>query len=161
MPSKTEITIRKGVISDMGDVYRLVVELAIYEEAGHEVQTLVSDYEKAFNDGIFEMLVAEYDKRVIGMALYYMAYSTWKGKMIYLEDFVVQNAYRRFGVGQLLFDAFIAESRQMEAKLVKWQVLDWNEPAIAFYQKNLAVIEQNWWNCKLFLSPLPPDKSYK
>jgi GNAT superfamily N-acetyltransferase len=157
MPSKTEITIRKGVISDMEAVYHLVVELAIYEEAGNEVQTTVSDYEKAFAEGIFEVLVAEYNKQVIAMALYYVAYSTWKGKMIYLEDFVVQSDYRRFGVGQLLFDGFIAESRQMDAKLVKWQVLDWNEPAIAFYQKNLAVIEQNWWNCKLFLYPSPPS----
>jgi GNAT superfamily N-acetyltransferase len=156
MPSDVRFTIRKGGLKDMEAVYRLVVELADYEQAVHEVQTNVRDYEKAFNDRIFEVLVAEYDKQIIGMALYYVTYSTWKGKMVYLEDFVVQSDWRRYGVGQQLFDAFLAASRQMEAKLVKWQVLDWNEPALAFYRKNQAVIEQNWWNCKLFFSPSPP-----
>ena len=157
MPLKSKITIRKGSVQDMKAVHDLVVELAIYEQAGQEVTTKVKDYEKDFKDNIFEVLVAEYEEQVIGMALYYMTYSTWKGRMIYLEDFVVRNEYRRFGVGQLLFDAFLAEAQQLEAKLVKWQVLDWNEPAIAFYRKNKATIEQDWWNCKIFLSPFPPS----
>lgn len=151
MPTKPTISIRKGIISDMAAVHKLVIELAVYEKAGDAVSTSVKDYEDALAEGLFEVLVAEEEGEVIGMMLYYMTYSTWKGKMIYLEDFVVQQDYRRFGVGQLLFDAFIAESRKKGAALVKWQVLDWNEPALGFYRKNKAVIEKEWWNCKVFL----------
>jgi GNAT superfamily N-acetyltransferase len=153
---KPEIAIRKGKITDMVAVHNLVIELAVYENAGDAVSTSVKDYEDAFTEGIFEVLVAEQQEEVIGMMLYYMTYSTWKGKMIYLEDFVVREDYRRFGVGQLLFDAFITESRKKEAALVKWQVLDWNEPALAFYRKNKAIIEKEWFNCKVFLTSPPP-----
>ena len=80
-----------------------------------------------------------------------MTYSTWKGKMLYLEDFVVAQSHRRRGIGQLLFDAYKAEAIEKKAKLIKWQVLDWNEPAIAFYEKNGATIEKGWYNVKTFL----------
>ncbi len=151
MSIKPKISIRKGRIADMEAVHKLVIELAVYENAGDAVSTTVKDYENAFAEGIFEVLVAEQEEKVIGIMLYYMTYSTWKGKMIYLEDFVVKEEYRRFGVGQMLFDAFIAESRKKEAALVKWQVLDWNESALGFYRKNKAIIEKEWWNCKIFL----------
>lgn len=136
----------------MTAVHKLVVELAVYEKEADAVSTTVSDYENSFNEGLFDVLIAEMNNEVIGMMLYYMTYSTWKGKMIYLEDFVVQEAYRRYGAGQQLFDAFMAEAKQKEAALVKWQVLDWNEPALSFYRKNKAIIESNWWNCKIFLA---------
>ncbi|MFK7810631.1 MAG: N-acetyltransferase family protein [Saprospiraceae bacterium] len=146
------ITVRKGVLSDMTAVYDLVIELAIYEREEDAVHTTIKDYESAFNEGIFEVLVAEHNNIVIGMMLYYMTYSTWKGKMIYLEDFVVQEKFRRYGIGQILFDEFVKAAKDKEAALIKWQVLDWNEPALAFYRKNKAIIEKNWWNCKVFLT---------
>ena len=151
MCKKEEITTRKAKISDMAIVHELVKELAVYEKAGSEVSTKVSDYEKGLQGGLFEVIVAEWDHVIIGMVFYYMTYSTWKGKMLYLEDFVVKDAYRRFGAGQILFDALLAEARRKEAVLVKWQVLDWNEPAISFYEKNKATIEKDWWTCKVFL----------
>ena len=98
------------------------------------------------------------DGKIVGIIIYYMTYSTWKGKMLYLEDFVVNQQYRKLGIGQHLFDAFLKEAKDKGARLVKWQVLDWNEPALAFYKKNKAIIEKNWWNgCLLYTSPSPRD----
>ena len=85
------------------------------------------------------------------MVFYYLTYSTWKGRMLYLEDFVVLPDYRRFGIGQLLFDALLEVARNKRCKLVKWQVLDWNQPALNFYRKYDAIIEKEWWNGKIFL----------
>jgi len=133
-------------------VHELVRELAIYEKAEEEFTASLQDYYRDFEKGVFHILVAEESEQVIGMALYYLAYSTWKGKMLYLEDFVVQEAQRRRGVGQMLFDALAEEAKQMGCRLLKWQVLDWNSPAIAFYEKQSATIEQGWWNGKIFLS---------
>jgi GNAT superfamily N-acetyltransferase len=145
------INIRQAVKSDIATIFSLVEELALYEKAPEAVITNVEIYEKDFEAGIFEAIVAEKEGEIIGMALYYMAYSTWKGRMLYLEDFVVQDAFRRYGAGQMLFDAFLAVAKQKNASLVKWQVLDWNEPAIKFYEKNNAIIETEWWNGKIFL----------
>lgn len=145
------IQIRKATKADIPAIFALVQELALYEKAPEAVITSVAIYERDFEEGIFEALVAEKDNMVVGMALYYMAYSTWKGRMLYLEDFVVQEPFRRFGAGQMLFDAFLEVAKQKEASLVKWQVLDWNEPAIRFYEKNKAIIETEWWNGKIFL----------
>jgi GNAT superfamily N-acetyltransferase len=145
------INIRQAVKSDIATIFSLVEELALYEKAPEAVITNVEIYEKDFEAGIFEAIVAEKEGEIIGMALYYMAYSTWKGRMLYLEDFVVRDAFRRYGAGQMLFDAFLAVAKQKNASLVKWQVLDWNEPAIKFYEKNNAIIETEWWNGKIFL----------
>ncbi len=145
------IVLRQAEKKDIPAIFSLVEELALYEKAPEAVITTVAIYEKDFEAQIFEAIVAESDGEVVGMALYYMAYSTWKGRMLYLEDFVVQESARRLGVGQLLFDAFLAKAKEKGATLVKWQVLDWNEPAIKFYEKNNAIIESEWWNGKIFL----------
>jgi GNAT superfamily N-acetyltransferase len=147
---KTDIRVRKAKRSDLPAIHELVRELAIYERAEEEFIATLEEYEEDFERRIFEAHVAEAGGAVVGMALYYMAYSTWKGKMLFLEDFVVREAYRRYGIGQLLFEAFLEEARQQGCRLVKWQVLDWNEPAIRFYEKNGALIERDWWNGKLF-----------
>ncbi len=146
------IKIRQATLSDIPVIFSLVEELALYEKAPEAVITSVEIYEKDFNAGIFEAIVAEKEGEIIGMALYYMAYSTWKGRMLYLEDFVVRESARRFGVGQLLFDAYLNVAKEKGATLVKWQVLDWNEPAVKFYEKNDAIIEKEWWNGKIFLT---------
>jgi len=145
-----EITLRKATPDDIPAIHELVRELAIYEKAEHEFTATLDDYYQDFEADIFDAHVAEADGEVVGMALYYMTYSTWKGRMFYLEDFVVKKAYRRFGIGQRLFDAFVQEAKRQKCRMAKWQVLDWNEPAIQFYKKNQAVIEDNWWNGKLF-----------
>ena len=148
------IRIRKAITTDLIAIHGLVRELAIYEKAEPEFVATLQDYQDDFEAGVFSCHVAEVDGTVVGMVLYYMNYSTWKGKMLYLEDFVVLEAYRRLGLGQLLFDAFLEEAKTRKCRLVKWQVLDWNEPALQFYRKNNAVIEKEWWNGKLFLQTL-------
>jgi len=147
-----EVRIRKARTGDLAGIHQLVRELAIYERAEAEFVAGLAEYQRDFEAGVFEALVAEEPRgELIGMALYYLTYSTWKGRMLYLEDFVVREAYRRHGIGQRLFDAFLQEARRKDCRLVKWQVLDWNRPALAFYEKNRAQIEKEWWNGKIFL----------
>ncbi len=143
------IIIRPATEADLPAIHALVYELAVYEKEPEAVETTPAEYLEDFRNGLFEATVAEVDGQVAGMTLYYMAYSTWRGKMLYLDDFVINEAYRRHGIGQLLFDAFVEEGRQRGCRLVKWQVLDWNEPALHFYRKNNAIIETNWWNGKI------------
>ena len=79
-----------------------------------------------------------------------MTYSTWKGRMMYLEDFVVKSSHRRLGIGQQLFDAVVATAKDWDCKMMKLQVLHWNEPAIEFYKKNQAFIDKEWYDCKFY-----------
>ena len=143
------IIIRPATEADLPAIHALVYELAIYEKEPEAMETTPAEYLEDFRNGLFEATVAEVDGQIAGMTLYYMAYSTWRGKMLYLDDFVVNEHYRRHGIGQMLFDAFVEEGRQRGCRLVKWQVLDWNEPALNFYRKNNAIIETNWWNGKI------------
>lgn len=146
------IHIRKAQKSDMRAVHALVYELAVYEKAPEAVSTTVADYETDFENKVFEVLVAENAaQEVVGIMLYYLAYSTWKGKMVYLDDFVVRESARGAGIGALLWAELVQESRKKGAKLLKWQVLDWNEPALNFYKKIGANIETDWLNGKLVL----------
>ena len=146
-----KIIIRLAEKKDLPFIHNLVRELAIYEKAEPEFIATLEEYEQDFEASVFESLVAEVDNEVIGMMLYYLTYSTWKGKMLYLEDFVILKPYRRFGIGQQMFNELQIVARDKGCKLMKWQVLDWNEPAIRFYEKNDAIIEKEWWNGKLFL----------
>ncbi len=147
----SNIHIRRGNAADLAAVHDLVRELAIYEKEEDALTATVEDYKRDFAAGLFECIVAEDKGQIIGMCLYYLTYSTWKGRMLYLEDFVVNNTYRRTGLGQRLFDALQVRALALECRLMKWQVLDWNEPAVRFYEKNHAIIEKEWWNGKLFL----------
>ena len=156
---KNNIVIRMATEADMPAIHALVHELAVYERAPEAHTATVEDYLRDFKAGIFESHVAvstdaslEKQGEIVGMIFYYMAYSTWKGRMLYLEDFVVTENYRQYGVGQMLFETFLEIARQKECRLVKWQVLDWNEPAIKFYRKNGAIIENDWYNGKIFLN---------
>ena len=144
------INIRKANKEDLEGIYDLVVELAVYEKEPDAVTATMADYEQCFEEQVFEALVAEHEGKIVGTAIYYMTYSTWKGKMLYLEDLVITQSYRRKGIGQDLFDAVLEEAKAKAAKLLKWQVLDWNQPAIDFYIKNKATIEEDWLNGKIF-----------
>ncbi len=135
----------------MTAVHALVQELAFYEKAPHEVVTTPQQYVQDFRDKCFDCLVADMGGQIVGLAFYFMAYSTWKGKMLYLEDLVVQEAYRGKGIGRRLFETVLEEGRRCRCRLVKWQVLGWNEPAIAFYRTFGAVLETEWWNGKIVL----------
>ena len=99
-----EVTIRVAVEEDLPIIHDLVRELAIYEKGESEFIATLEEYRHDFAAGIFQCLVSEVQEQIVGMALYYMTYSTWKGKMLYLEDFVILKSHRRQGIGQLLFD---------------------------------------------------------
>ena len=145
-------TLRRGVEADLPQVLGLIRELAEYEKAPEAVtNTLAAMQRDGFGpQPIFGFFVLENEAaEIIGLALYYTAYSTWKGRMLYLEDLVVTEAARRGGLGRRLFDAVVAEARATGAVRMKWQVLDWNEPAIGFYKKLGATIEGEWLNGNL------------
>lgn len=145
------ITCRQATAADLGEVYGLVRELAIYEHALESLTFDLEGYYRCFDEGVFEAIVATTEGKIVGACVYYLTFSTWKGKMLYLEDFVVTQSYRKEGIGQKLWDAYIAKARELDCALVKWQVLDWNQPAIQFYLKNGATIEKEWWNGKIVL----------
>lgn len=149
--NKEDVMIRRAKIEDMGGILELVKELARYENAEEQVKTTIQDYEKNFLSGVFDATVAEANGAIIGMVLYFICWSTWKGRMMYLDDFVVKEDFRQLGVGQMLFDELFIEAKKRGCKLVKWQVLDWNEPALKFYKKNESIIEKEWWNGKKFI----------
>lgn len=145
------IEIRPGTIEDLPQLMALVKELAEYERAPQEVtNTLIEMERDGFGENrIFKFFVAEGEEGIVGAALYYTAYSTWKGKTTYLEDLVVTERLRRSGIGRKLFDAVAREAREKGAKRFAWQVLDWNEPAIAFYKKIGASLDTEWINCRM------------
>ena len=87
-------------------------------------------------------------KEIVGMALFYFMYSTWKGKILYLDDLIVTEPYRRLGVGQQLVDSLMEFAQETEVNQVRWHVLDWNEPAIRFYKKLGMRLEPEWITCK-------------
>lgn len=147
-----KISIRKGEKRDLVHAFARVQELAEYERAAEQVSTSVKTYERDFEDGWFELLIAEDERgQNLGIMIYYQTFSTWKGRMLYLEDFVVAERARRMGVGQELWSVLVQVAREKKCTLLKWQVLDWNEPARAFYLKNGAELESGWENGKLFL----------
>jgi len=145
-----KLSTRKAVRNDLQAVLDLVVELAIYENEPEAVTASLSDYQLAFDENRIQIIVAEDESKIVGIALYYLTFSTWKGKMMYLEDFVVSESYRRTGVGELIWEALKEDCKRQKCILLKWQVLDWNKPAIKFYEKHHATIEKEWWNGKIY-----------
>ncbi len=147
----THPTIRFAKKEDCKAILELIHELAVYEKAGEEVEmtesTLIKDGFGA--NPLFQVLVAEDDNKIKGMSFYFIKYSTWKGKSIHLEDLIVAQKHRGEGLGKLLFDATIKEAQKLNAKRLDWQVLDWNEPAINFYKKLGADIDETWYSCRL------------
>jgi GNAT superfamily N-acetyltransferase len=146
----SEVLIRKAVIGDMKAVYGLVHELAVFEKEPEALKISVKEYNEAFSEGLIDCFVAEVASKIVGITVFYMTFSTWRGKCVYLEDFYVQPEYRKYGIGQQLFDAYLEEAKSRGANMTKWQVLDWNEVGLNFYNKNNATIEQNWWNGKIY-----------
>lgn len=144
-----KMKLRKAIYEDLPSIYNLVVELAIFEKEPDAVKATLQDYQEHHKNGLIDIIVAEDEGAIIGMALYYDTFSTWRGKMLYLEDFVVNHAYRGKGVGSLIYDEFIEEAKRRKCTMVKWQVLDWNDGAVRFYEQKGATIEKGWWNVKV------------
>ncbi len=143
--------IRKGKKEDLPQVLGLIKELALYEKASQEVTNTLDDM---LIDGfgpnpIYGLFVAELKGKIIGIAIYYTKYSTWKGKCIFLEDIIITETHRGKGIGKLLFEEIIQVSKECGASRMEWQVLEWNTPAIEFYKKFNAVLDPEWINGKL------------
>ena len=143
--------IRKGEKSDLPAVMDLIKELALYERAPHEVTNTV---EKMEEDGFgpkpcYGLFVAEEAGKIVGISIYYTRYSTWKGRMLYLEDIVITESHRGKGLGSQLFEATGREAIKGGYAGMIWQVLDWNEPALNFYKKYGAELDGEWVNGKL------------
>jgi len=147
-----EVNIRRAVKEDCKAMMQLINELALYEKAPEEVTV---DFEHFVESGfgknpVWWAFVAEVDRKVIGFALYYIRYSTWKGQRLYLEDILVNEPFRGKGIGKLLFERLIEETKEKKFSGMVWQVLNWNEPAINFYKKFEGVtFEDEWLNCAL------------
>tara|TARA_B100001758_G_scaffold211934_1_gene195564 strand:- start:79 stop:522 length:444 start_codon:yes stop_codon:yes gene_type:complete len=145
------IKVRASKPGDEQSIYDLVKALAVYEKAPDEVINTPEQIAKdLFENEICYAYVAEDNNLIIGFALYYVSYSTWKGKSLYLEDLFVLPEYRKEGVGGLLFDEVVATAKRWNVKRMDWQILDWNEPALSFYKKKNAHLDSGWVNGRLF-----------
>lgn len=146
-----EVQLRKAQKEDCSRLLELVKELAEYEKAPDEVTVSIDEFESAgFGENpVWEAYVAEIGSQVVGMALYYIRYSTWKGRRLYLEDIIVTEKHRGQGLGKLLFDKVLNISKEKGYSGMVWQVLDWNEPAINFYKKYNTTIEDGWLNASI------------
>ncbi|WP_426667714.1 GNAT family N-acetyltransferase [Mucilaginibacter sp. McL0603] len=145
------MNLRVAVKEDCPRLLDLVHELALFEKAPEEVTVTLDEFEEAGfgNKPVWKAFVVESDGVIVGFALYYIRYSTWKGCRMYLEDLIVTESWRGKGVGKLLFDRLIQEARELGFNGMTWQVLDWNEPAINFYKKYEAAIDAGWLNASL------------
>lgn len=140
--------IREAKKGDCSRILELVQELANYERAPHEVSVTLTEFEDAgFGEKpVWKAFVAETEGKIEGFALYYVRFSTWKGRRLYLEDFYVTEHTRGKGIGKALFETIIREAKEQGFNGMNWQVLDWNEPALNFYSKYKAGIESEWLN---------------
>jgi GNAT superfamily N-acetyltransferase len=141
------MNIRKGTEADFEAVLEMIKELALFEKAPEAVINSVESMreEKKY----FDFFVAEMEGEIVGMALYFFAYYTWVGKSLYLDDLYVKPAFRGQNIGKALLEKVIEVAKDEKCKRMRWQVLDWNTPAIEFYKKMNAMLSQEWINCNL------------
>ena len=143
--------IRPGKKSDIPQVFNLIKELAEYEKALDKVSNTV---EKLEEDGfgpnpVYELFVAEIENNIVGIALTYYRFSTWRGKVMYLEDLIVKEHMRRKGIGKKLFDMVLDHAKVTSCVGLSLQVLDWNDLGINFYKKYNMEFDDEWINCYL------------
>lgn len=139
-----EFNIRDVKQEDLVSVLELIQELADFEKASDEVKVTIEELSSDFQNNLFNCLVAEGNGEIVGIALFYNRYSTWKGKTIHLEDLIVTQRYRGKGVGKGLLDAIVAKAKSEKLRRVEWNVLDWNTPAIEFYKNVGANVLEDW-----------------
>ncbi|WP_430428082.1 N-acetyltransferase family protein [Maribacter litoralis] len=141
-----EYTIRVAQKEDMEQVHQLIQELATFEKEEDAVEVSVQDLKE---DGfgkhkLFHCFVAEKNNKIVGMALVYPRYSTWKGPVIHLEDLIVTKEMRGTGLGTALLDEVVKYGDELGVRRICWEVLDWNEPAIGFYESKGANVMRDW-----------------
>ncbi|MFH6602689.1 GNAT family N-acetyltransferase [Maribacter algicola] len=138
--------IREATVADMPQVLKLIQELATFEKEGNAVEVTAQDL---INDGfgakkLFHCFVAQQDDEIVGMALIYPRYSTWKGPIIHLEDLIVTDHMRGSGLGTALLNEVVKYGADLGVKRINWEVIDWNEPAISFYESKGAKVLRDW-----------------
>lgn len=148
------LTIREAKKEDVGRVHHLIKELAIFEKEEDAVNISVQELlEDGFGESsYYSCIVAEFEGEVVGFALYYMRYSTWNGKTVFLEDFLVDKEFRNRGIGELLFEEMLSISKKLKVRQMSWQVLDWNEGAIRFYKRYNSEFQKEWLNGRVLFS---------
>ena len=139
-------TIRKAIKGDMVQVLELIKELAHFEKEPDSVEITVDDlYKDGFEERpAFHCFVAEIHSKIVGIALVYNRYSTWKGNVLHLEDLIVSETMRGTGLGTALLNEVVKYANDLGVKRISWEVLDWNEPAISFYEKKGANVMRDW-----------------
>ena len=140
------MSIRKATPNDMPQVLELIQELAVFEKEPEAVVITAADLVRdGFTENpLFHCFVAEIDQKIIGIALYYYRYSTWKGKTLHLEDLIVKESQRGTGIGFQLYSEIIRQGQRDQVRRIEWAVLDWNTPAIDFYKKTGAKVLSEW-----------------
>lgn len=146
-----QYTIRTAKKEDCEQLLGLIKELAIYEKEPDAVTVSLEHFrESGFGKKpVWGAFVAEFEGKIVGMSLYYIRYSTWKGQRLYLEDLIVTESFRGHGLGKELFEKTIEFGKEKGYSGMMWQVLDWNEPAINFYKKHQAKFDNEWVNCSI------------
>ncbi len=141
-------TIRPFEKKDLAAILELIKELALFEKAPEKVTNTVELMEEEMHH--FQCFVAESaEGEIIGMALYYFVYYTWVGKSLYLDDIVVKASQRGKGIGTRLLEAVLDTGKKTSCKRIRWQVLDWNQPALEFYKKYGCTFDDEWVNCDI------------
>ena len=140
------LLIREAQKNDMPCVLELIKELALFEKEPHAVETTVDILmESGFgNNPDFKCFVAEFEAAIVGMALVFFRFSTWKGKVLHLEDLIVTKKARKKGIGKKLLDQVVLFGKENKVKRISWEVLDWNQPAKNFYKQHGATILKHW-----------------
>ncbi len=142
-----KILIREAQKKDMNSVHKLIVELAVYEKEPDAVEI---DIKELANMGfsstppLFKCLIAEVNNTIVGAAIIYNRFSTWKGKTLHLEDLIITKTMRNNGIGSKLFDEVIRYGKKIGARRISWNVIDWNQSAIKFYESKGAEIVKGW-----------------
>lgn len=148
MDSTQKITLRTAQKEDCPQLLELVRELAVFERAPDEVTVTLTEMEDAGfgSNPVWKAFVVEVEGKIVGMSLFYVRYSTWKGRRLYLEDLIITEQFRGHGLGKMLLDKTIDYAKENNFFGIVWQVLDWNTPAIDFYKKYDAHFDTDWWN---------------
>ena len=145
-----DFQIRNATLDDIPFVLELIHELAEFEKEPKAVQVNEVELSRDFELNLFECLIAENETEgIMGIALFYNRYSTWKGKTIHLEDLIVKHKFRSLGIGKKLLDNVIEKAKTEKLRRVEWAVLDWNKDAINFYEKVGAEVFKNWYVVQL------------
>ncbi|MCP4978341.1 MAG: GNAT family N-acetyltransferase [Maribacter sp.] len=141
-----QYSIREAIAEDMEYVLELIKELASFEKEPGAVEVTADDlvHDGFGSEKLFHCFVGESNRSIVGMALVYNRYSTWKGPIIHLEDLVVSETMRGSGLGTALLNEVVKYCAKQGVKRISWEVLDWNEPAITFYKKKGAKVLRDW-----------------